>query len=211
MLWFSGGMNIELSKNKIVLFVFFIIVFLCLAVGIYFDRKRREQSEVALEESPEQDIFADISGAVSSPGVYKLPYGSRVTDLLRACGGALDNASVEWLSKNLNLSDKLQDSEKIYIPFDWEVQEYTSYKLVPLVATQKVGDTKATTNQDAASTLLVNVNTASQDELEELPGIGEVTAKRIIENRPYEDLSDLSEKASLSSSVAEKIVDLVNF
>lgn len=204
-------MIIELTKNKIFLIFFFAIVLLCLAVGIYFDRKKREQAEVLFEEPLGQDIFADISGAVVSPGVYKLPSGSRINDLVRACGGVLDNVSIEWISKNLNLSDKLKDSQKLYIPFDWEVQEYITYKIAPLVAPQKIGDTTTGNIPNDANDPLVNVNTSSQEELEGLPGIGEVTAGRIIENRPYSDMAELAEKASLSAGVVEKIQELVAF
>lgn len=202
-------MSISISKDKLTLGVFFLMCFLCLAVGLYFDKRKENSGELVLDIPLEQDVFVDISGAVAAPGVYKLAIGSRVNDVLRLSGGVLDNASIEWVSKNLNLSEKLSDSQKLYVPFDWEVQEYEFYEIAPLVAPKNVNEPTGESTDNAKD--LVNVNTATADELEGLPGVGEVTAERIIENRPYEDFEDLKVNASLTNSVIGKIEGLVTF
>lgn len=207
---FIVWVHIEVSRERLLLAIFSAVIGICLAYGIYLDKRGEKQSEVGFDHDLVEDIFVDISGAVISPGVYKLSYGSRVTDLLRVSGGLVDNVSVEWVSKNLNLSEKLSDSQKVYIPFDWEVQDYVTYKISPLIALGESTSSESTSNNGDTDSL-INVNLASQDELESLPGIGEVTAGRIIDNRPYLDMENLIDKASISSITSEKIKNLVTF
>lgn len=154
------------------------------------------------------DIVVDISGAVASPGVYSLMPESRMADVLKLSGGILGEASGKWVSQKLNLSEKLSDSQKIYVPFEWDLEmPYLEEGIVPLVFEEEgeVSEGKET------AALVVNMNTASQEELEGLPRIGEVTAKRIMDNRPYEDVYDLKEKAELSDGVITNIEGLIVF
>lgn len=69
-----------------------------------------------------KDIVVDLSGAVKNPGVYKLKSGDRLGDLLTLGGGFVSEASALWVSKNLNLSQSVSDSQKVYIPFDWDIE-----------------------------------------------------------------------------------------
>jgi DNA uptake protein ComE-like DNA-binding protein len=67
---------------------------------------------------PDVQIVVDISGAVVNPGIYKLNGDSRVGDLLLLASGMSPDASVQYISRKLNLAQKLEDSQKIYIPFE---------------------------------------------------------------------------------------------
>ncbi len=73
------------------------------------------------DSSAPKEIKVDLSGAVKNPGVYVLDSGNRLSDLITLGGGFADDVSALWVSKNLNLSQNISDSEKIYIPFEWDI------------------------------------------------------------------------------------------
>jgi len=191
-----------------------------------------ESSEILQEPAvPVEDdtIFIDLSGAVENPGVYELAAESRLSELVSLAGGFSESASEEWLSKYINLSSKLKDSQKIYIPFKWDdpinvngqsreiatlTNSYTVSNYLPekdpLPQPSETSD--GNPGQSETSTQgTVNVNTASQEDIDGLPGIGPVYAARIIENRPYNDLSDLTERSGVPGSVLEKIQSQIGF
>lgn len=132
-------------------------------------------------------IAVDVAGAVINPGVYHLPIGSRVGEAVAAAGGLSDQADREQISKTINLAAKLSDGAKIYFA--------------------KIGKNQTTSavGQVSGATTLINVNTASQAELESLPGVGPVTAGKIINNRPYQTLEELVSKKAVGQALLEKI------
>lgn len=150
------------------------------------------------KESIVQDktIQVDVSGAVNNPGVYSLPEGSRVEDAVRAAGSVSLDANQEYVSKSLNLAQKISDGSKIYIPSEGE--------LAPVGAGQ--GGVVS-----GASTIAgpININTGTQAELESLPGIGPVTASKIINSRPYSSVEDLLNQKVVGKAVFEKIKDSI--
>lgn len=146
---------------------------------------REEGIEILpVEEGESGDIFVDIQGAIEKPGVYQLPAGSRINDLLIKAGGLSGEADRDWVAKTLNLAEKLVDGAKIYIP--------------------KIGERVA-----RAKTGKININTASKSELETFPGIGPVYAQRIIENRPYQKIEDLLNVPGIGPKTLEKIKDKI--
>ena len=140
----------------------------------------------------EKIISVDISGAVNIPGVYQLKDGSRIEDAISAAGGFAEVSNKDYISKYLNMAQKLSDGSKIYVPFEGEQ------------TTGSLGGTVAGTN---ATGVKININTATQAELEALPGIGPVTASKIISDRPYQKVEDLLSKKIVSKSLFEKIKD----
>lgn len=140
-------------------------------------------------------ISVDISGAVKNPGVYKLSEGARAEEAIASAGGFAKTANQEYISKYLNMAQKITDGTKIYVPFDGDP--------APVGAGQ--GGSVAGSNTEAK----VNINTASQAELEALPGIGPVTASKIISDRPYQKTEDLTYKKVVSKAVFEKIKDSI--
>lgn len=139
-------------------------------------------------------IVVDIAGAVIKPGIYSLPQDSRVHDLLVASGGLSDLADRDWVSKNVNLAAKLSDGQKLYIHRAGEA-------ILEGVSTNNL------TTVDGTS--LININSATLSELDTLPGIGPVTAQKIVDQRPFGSVSDLISKKTVSSSVYEKIKDKI--
>lgn len=142
-----------------------------------------------VEAKAEISIVSDIEGAVVKPGVYTLKDGSRLQDLLILSGGLSEEADREWVSKNLNLAQKLTDEAKIYIP--------------------KIGEAERSV-EGTTQTGTISINSASSSQLESLPGIGVVTAGKIIDARPYTSLEDLLTKKVITRSVYEKIKDKVS-
>lgn len=138
-------------------------------------------------------ISVDVSGAVVKPGVYQLRDGSRIEDAVLAASGFTETANREYISKYLNMAQKLVDGSKVYVPLEGE---------------QVSGAKNTETVAGAASAnAQVNINIATQAELEALPGIGPVTASKIISDRPYQKVGELLDKKVVNKSVFEKIKD----
>ncbi|MBI2430516.1 MAG: ComEA family DNA-binding protein [Candidatus Levybacteria bacterium] len=146
------------------------------------------EEKIIFEDQKEatQEIVIDIEGAVVKPGVYKLPTDSRIKDALIAASGLNENANRDWVAKNLNLAQKLTDGAKVYVP--------------------KIGESAKGAMSGAGS---VNVNSASLSELEALPGIGAVTAQKVVDNRPYTSIEELLEKKVIGKAVFEKIKEKI--
>lgn len=136
-------------------------------------------------------ISVDVSGAVNNPGVYQLIESTRIEDAVKAAGGFAESANDEYISKYINLAQKLVDGSKIYIP--------------------AVGETVSIPQggQAAGAVSKININTATQSELESLSGVGPVTASKIISARPYQKIEELLEKKVVGKSVFEKIKDSI--
>lgn len=139
-----------------------------------------------------QLIHVDIAGAVLKPGVYALPPGSRLQELLVSAGGITALADEDYIAQSLNRAAKLSDGSKIYIPKKGEnLNRQTSGKVA------------------GAETRLLNINRANLSELDSLPGVGMTTAEKIISGRPYQRIEDLSEKKIINQSVWVKIKDKI--
>jgi competence protein ComEA len=139
-------------------------------------------------------IVVHITGAVPRPGVYALPQGARVQDAISAAGGFLAEAE----KSGINLARVLEDGEQIEIP-------YTEGATIVL-ATPGV-------EVITSPTELININTASQFELESLPGIGPTTAEKIIEyreeNGPFATIEDIMNVSGIGPGTFERIKDLI--
>jgi competence protein ComEA len=114
-------------------------------------------------------VVINIDGAVVSPGVYTLPVQSRVVDAVEAAGGLAENAS----PGSVNLAAELEDGSQIYIPARNLSQETSAELVGSAVGISESGEMIS----------LVNINQASLEALIGLPGIGPVTAEKIINYR----------------------------
>lgn len=150
-----------------------------------------------------QDITVEIAGEVINPGVYKLPGGSRVDDLLLRAGGFSESADRVWAGKYLNRAAKLIDGQKVYVPKSNEQSNAATAKNSGLVQS-----TSSIFSSDSNG--LIDINSASLSQLDSLPGIGPVYGQSIIDHRPYSNVEELLSKAVLRKSVYEKIKDVVS-
>lgn len=149
-------------------------------------------SEEATQSGVVSMITVDIEGAVVKPGVYQLPAGSRVEDAIIMAGNITSDVDAFQLSQTINRATKLVDGAKLYIP--------------------KVGDAQRSSDTSGNMTRInpVNVNTATQAELESLSGIGPVTAQKIIASRPYQTLEELVAKKAMGQSLFIKLKDKIS-
>lgn len=164
-----------------------------LAMLLFYQQKEPEIEIVSSKE--EGTVWVDLVGAVMNPGVYELPNGSRIKDLLARAGGLSVQADREWIEKNMNLALKLNDGQKVYVPKQGERAE---------------GQEGERIGQVAGVSEKININTASASELDTLWGIGEVRAKAIIENRPYTLIDELLTKKIIPKNVFEKIKEEIS-
>lgn len=154
--------------------------------------KSKEFPKESLMDS-QKVISVDVSGAVKTPGVYQLKAGSRIEDAILQAGGFSETVNNEYVSKYLNMAQKLSDGSKVYVP--------PAGENAPAVQTGIVAGASIATR--------ININTATQAEIEALPGIGPVTASKIISGRPYQAVEDLLNKKVVSKSVFEKIKEQI--
>lgn len=176
-----------LCFGVILIIIGLVQIFTKKAPEIAFESATQEVKAVSI-----QKIMVDVQGAVMRPGVYSLPDGSRVQDVLIAAGGASGNADHAFIAKNLNLAQKLSDGMKLYIPMEGEI-----------VTTQVV--VGLSSGSEKAKTGTISINSSTLSELDTLSGVGPVTAQKIIDNRPYGDVAELVSKKVVGQSVFEKI------
>lgn len=198
------------KKHKIEFFLVGASIFLVfISIAIFFNLQRKNQTKITFNQAREEaqvkqpempKIFVDLAGAVEKPGVYELREGARLKDVIVLANGLSASADREFIARNFNFAKKLVDQEKIYIPSDIEIKQ-NSFKSENLIATD--------INNSLNSSSLINVNTASLAQLDKLPGVGPVTAGKIISGRPYGSIDELLTKKAVSKSVFEKIKELI--
>jgi competence protein ComEA len=153
-------------------------------------------------EGQTAELIAEVAGAIENPGVYRLSTGARIEDLLIAAGGLSANADRNWMEKSLNRTAKIVDGQKIYIPRTGEQSKVLSAK-----ETGGYQNTSSTFGNQGSG--LININTATQKELESLWEIGPVYAQNIIEHRPYSSVEELLSKKIIKQNVYEKNKDKI--
>lgn len=163
----------------------------------HIEFQKGSEVEAASTSASAEQIVVDVSGEVTNPGVYKLSSTARVQDAITAAGGLSTLADASYVARSLNLASMLKDGIKIYIP---KVGEAPAQAAVMGVTNES--------NSNTASGM-ISINSASSLELESLPGIGTVTAGKIINGRPYGAVDELLSKKIVGQSVYEKIKDSV--
>ena len=143
----------------------------------------RGQGVVLLPTPTSASLVVYVSGAVVNPGVYHLPVGSRVGDAVNAAGGVAPNAEVEFI----NLAALLMDGQQIDIP--------------GLGGTEHINLGR------------ININTATADELDSLPGIGPTTAQSIVdyrvENGPFQSIEEIMRVPGIGPATYDLIKNLI--
>lgn len=145
---------------------------------------------------PSAAVVVHASGAVRSPGVHRLPVGARVVDLLDLAGGPSDDIDLD----RINLAAVLVDGQRIWIPRLGEA--------APVVA-----EGATATAGGGAGSSPVDLNHASVDQLDALPGVGPATAAAIVSHRekagPFRTVDDLEQVRGIGRSKIDALRDLV--
>ncbi|HEY5489440.1 MAG TPA: ComEA family DNA-binding protein [Candidatus Limnocylindrales bacterium] len=147
-------------------------------------------------------LIVDVEGAVVSPGVHALPDGSRVGDAIAAAGGYAATVDIAVASRSLNLAARLTDGQQVHVPALGETA-------APASAPDAGGGGGASA---APAGGLVDINHATAEELDTLPGIGPVTAQKIIDARtqaPFASVDELQSRGVVGASTFEKLRDLI--
>lgn len=178
-----------------------VLLGLLMAGGVWLAARAPQGESVELRPAPTREPFqVHVTGAVVRPGLYDLPVGSRVMDAVEAAGGFVAEAD----KSGLNLAARLEDAQKLDVPF---VSGF-----VPEADQGFVVISEGTPSPLAGSDL-VNINTASLEELDTLPGIGPTIAQRIIEYReaigPFMTIEDIVNVSGIGQATYEDIKDLI--
>lgn len=186
----------KVSLFKIPLIIFFAGLFVtAVGVGLFvFGQSGGEEVKIVspgevVGVSSSKELVLDIGGEVLRPGVYKLADGMRVNDAILAAGGLSADAD----TTKMNLAAKVADGQKVFVPSKLE---------------QVISEKGEVISQQSSG--LVSINNASEAELDKLPGIGPVTAGKLIGARPYSTIEELVSKKAVTKSVFEKIKSMVS-
>lgn len=219
----------NLNKEKIKK-ISIIVIIMVLIIGYFIYQRKNEftiseevvSNENTIEEPKEEEckkIIVHISGAVKQEGVVELEEDSRIADAIEKVGGLKENAE----TKEINLAYKLEDGMKIYIPTKEEIKNKESQE-VNRENEYVYGETKENSSQvnnsqrnsepkETTRNKKVNINKASQEELDRLPGIGPSTANKILEYRKqngnFKSIEDIKEVSGIGESKFEKIRNMI--
>ena len=201
---------IELNNNQKII-VAVILTIIILVIGYYIlditqnnDIEIIENTEQANEKTENiveniSEIIVHIAGAVENEGIRKLPENSRIADAIEGAGGLTSDANIN----KINLAQKIYDGQKIYIPYNSEDENILEQQVI---IEQNEVNIQTTDN-------LVNLNTATQTELEMLPGIGTSTASKILEYRKengyFTKKEDIQNVSGIGESKYQTIKDKI--
>lgn len=178
-----------------------ILVGLILSGGIWFVARAPKGETIELRPAPTPEpLRVHVAGAVLRPGVYELDENSRVEDAVDAAGGFV----IEADKNALNLAAHLEDGERLDIPY--------VAGFIPDSDSGFVVISEGTPSPLVGEELL-NINTASLEELDKLPGIGPTIAQRIIDyrtaNGPFASINEIINVAGIGSATFAEIQDLI--
>lgn len=190
-------------SSRAALVVFLVLIILLALSGALLLLSRPESVQITIHPPPPtaspaptstpRPIMVYVTGEVARRGAqHILPHGSRVSDAVAAAGGFTDLANRE----RVNLAGILRDGDQVHVPSS------EANRLDDALPTASGGG-------------LINVNTATLEELVKLPGIGPVTAQNIIDFRegggPYSELSDLDDVPGIGPATLAKLAELISF
>ena len=149
-------------------------------------------------------IVVFVSGAVLAPGTFALSPGARIADAIAAAGGLRDDAD----GALVNQAERLFDGAQVHVPVANTAAPAPVAGLSGVLPTP-TAETRTEVVVDAFAGGQINVNTATQAELETLPGIGASRAQAIIANRPFASVDDLDRVPGIGQATLERLRPLV--
>ena len=175
-------------------------------------------------------MYIDVSGALRNPGVYCLENDSIIIDAVNKAGGFSRDAATKFIYRRINLAQPLVSNQKLYFPYENElvcqlkpvldegkkVEVLYEEPVIYLPTTEPYIDQDPTTTTPPGSgnttnnddTECVNINTATKEQLATLNGVGDSTAEKIIQGRPYSKVEDLLNVSGIGEVTLEKFKDI---
>ena len=209
------------KKTKILLIILIAIMAIGISYYAYQNEKESqniiEQQNLEIEENKQEEssketkkIIVHVSGAVQNEGVIELEENSRIADAIEKAGGFREDA----YTKDVNLAYKLEDGMKIYIPTMEEKENEKANVIVESgIETENNNNSYSNTDEGKNVNSKVNINTASKEELDTLPGIGPSTAEKIInyrkENGKFKSIEGIKDVSGIGDSKYENIKDMI--
>lgn len=197
------------AKLKYVIGAVALLIALVLSYVLINENKEVAASEIETTKTTESisdanEIYVDVKGSVKKPGVYQVKSDSIINDVIKMAGGFTKNA----YTKNINLSQKVKDEMVIYVFSKTEITK-EEIKNDVSCTTQVINyDNCIKEDNDSKTSSLVNINTASKEELMNISGIGASKADLIItyrESTPFSKIEDIMNVSGIGESLFEKI------
>ena len=220
--------SIFYRKKKEIIIVSIILILLILTIFYWLNLKKNNKKvikkdkevvqklEKKEEKEVEKSVKVDIKGEINNPGIYELDESMRVIDVIELAGGLTNNADTSVI----NLSKKLKDEMVIIIYSKYQVKNFEATKEKEKVVEEKcIQENENALKNDACindnnskdtNTIQdkININTASLEQLQTLPGVGESKAKSIIEYREkqkFKTIEDIKNVTGIGDSLFAKI------
>lgn len=198
-------------KNKKLIIIISIIFVIILFV--FFNNNKEDEVEIIeeienkvdanIEEDKDvKQIIVHITGCIKKQGVVEINEGARIIDVIEAAGGVTEEADIA----KMNLAYIVKDAQKIYIPsiYDKEDTEYI---------TLNNGENVIVEDKYGGESDMININTATQTELESLSGIGPSTALKIInyreEHGKFKSIEEIKEVPGIGDAKFNSIKDMI--
>ena len=181
--------------------------------NILITNEQIKENTSTQEQKIEQDnlVVVHITGSVKTPGIVKLKEGSRIEDAIEAAGGLTEEADIS----NVNLAYILEDGIKIRIPSLYD-EDMTNQNIFIEGSGENVIEENDKTDgklNNNSSNKNININKATEIELQSLPGIGASLASRIVEyreqNGKFNDIQDIKNVSGIGDSKYDNIKDLI--
>ena len=161
------------------------------------------------EESSSKVLIVYVCGAVSEPGVYELSFGSRINDAVIAAGGFSEEADTTYV----NLAAEISDGAKLRIPTLVETEEIKGKGNVLSEEFYSFDKTGLDVETKSVNSGLININSATEEELTTLPGIGDSIAARIVkyrqQNGKFNSIEDVMNISGIKDKLFSKIKEYI--
>ncbi len=202
----------KFDKRLIIIFGLFITT---IGIAIYFFTKDDEteitsiiEEDVSLttantnSNTETEKIFVHIVGEVLNPGIVILPKGSRIADAIQESGGVTSLADIS----KINLAYELKDGQKVYVPSIADEENV-------IYIENDAGENVIVQDNNSPNSSIININLATQAELENLPGVGASTAAKIIDyrekNGDFKKVEDIMNVSGIGEAKFNSIKDYI--
>lgn len=205
------------NRKSIIIIGGIIVLILSLIFYLFNDNKDIE-NDIALNVTTEsistkneekEKYYIDVKGSVKNPGVYEFQENDRVIDAIEYAGGLTKNAN----TSNINLSQKLKSEMVIYIYSDSEIKNNNEILSCDTICKPTIIEVNNCITNNNTNNKLININTASLEELTTITGIGESKAQNIIEYREtngnFKTIEDIKNISGIGDALFEKIKDKI--